>query len=53
MTYGGTLPTLTVTYTGLVNGDTPATFSTSPNVAPTVTAPATKHVGTYAGVIVA
>lgn len=53
MTYGGTLPTLTVTYTGLVNGDTPATFSTSPNVAPAVTAPATKHVGAYTGVIIA
>jgi hypothetical protein len=53
MTYGGTLPTLTVTYTGLVNGDTPATFSTSPNVAPTVTAPATNHVGNYMGIIVA
>jgi hypothetical protein len=53
MTYGGTLPALTLTYTGLVNGDTPATFSTSPNVAPMVTAPATNHVGTYTGVIVA
>ena len=49
MTYGGTLPTLTVAYTGLVNGDTPASLTT----APTVTAPATNHVGTYMNVIVA
>src|SRR5208337_4370177 len=27
MTYGGTVPALTYTYTGLVNGDTSATFS--------------------------
>src|SRR5262249_41179483 len=39
--YGAALPTLTVTYTGLVNGDTPTTFSTSPNTAPTVTTTAT------------
>jgi hypothetical protein len=42
-----------VSYSGLVNGDTPATFSTSPNVAPTMTAPAGNHVGTYVGAIVA
>lgn len=41
MVYGGTLPALTVTYAGLVNGDTPATFSTAPNTAPTVTTSAT------------
>ena len=29
MTYGGTVPTLTYTYTGLVNNDTSATFSGS------------------------
>ena len=28
MTYGGTLPALTATYTGLVNGDTPASLTT-------------------------
>ncbi len=39
--YGAPLPTLTVTYTGLVNGDTPATFSAAPNTAPTVTTTAT------------
>ncbi len=27
MTYGGTVPALTYTYTGLVNGDTSATFN--------------------------
>ncbi|HVX14299.1 MAG TPA: MBG domain-containing protein [Pirellulales bacterium] len=53
MTYGGTLPALTVTYNGLVNGDTAATFGTSPNVTPTVAAPSSNHVGTYAGAIVA
>ena len=49
MIYGGLLPTLTATYTGLVNGDTPATFSTSPNTPPTLaTVPANSNVGTYA-----
>jgi hypothetical protein len=43
------LPTLTVAYSGLVNGDTPATFSTAPNNAPTIstTATVTSHVGNY------
>ncbi len=49
MTYGGTLPVLTATYTGLVNGDTPATFEVSPNTAPTLsTVAATSHAGSYA-----
>jgi hypothetical protein len=39
--YGAPLPTLTVTYTGLVNRDTPATFATAPNTAPTVSTTAT------------
>jgi PKD repeat protein len=48
MVYGGTLPTLTATYTGLVNGDTPATFNTSPNSPPSLTTvPATSHAGSY------
>jgi hypothetical protein len=49
-TYGGPLPVLTVSYTGLVNGDTAGTFSAAPNTAPaiTTTATATSHVGTYA-----
>jgi len=53
MVYGGALPALTVSYGGLVNGDTPATFGVSPNVAPSMTAPATNHVGVYSGAIVA
>ena len=53
MTFGGSLPTLTVMYNGLVNGDTPATFNSGPNVPPTITAPATDPVGTYPGAIVA
>src|SRR5205823_10711664 len=48
MTYGGVLPALTMTYSGLVNGDTPATFGSAPNVAPTLsTVPATSHAGSY------
>ena len=44
--YSAALPTLTVTYTGLVNGDTPATFSSAPNTptAITTTATASSHV---------
>jgi hypothetical protein len=48
MTYGGMLPALTATFTGLVNGDTPSTFTVSPNVPPTLaTVPASSHAGTY------
>jgi len=48
MTYGGKLPTLTATYTGLVNGDTSTTFTTSPNTPPKLaTVPATSHAGQY------
>jgi RHS repeat-associated protein len=48
--YGAALPALTVSYGGLVNGDTPATFSAAPNTPPSVTTAATagSHVGTYA-----
>src|SRR5207249_4523250 len=44
--YGAALPALTVTYLGLVNGDTSATFSSAPNTAPaiTTTAHADSHV---------
>ncbi|HLN31276.1 MAG TPA: DUF4214 domain-containing protein [Gemmataceae bacterium] len=49
MVFGGALPTLTAGYSGLVNGDTPATFSISPSVAPTLgTVPATSQPGSYA-----
>ena len=44
MVYGGSLPTLTASYTGLVNGDTPAAVSGLQ----LGTAPATSHAGTYA-----
>ena len=48
MTYGGSLPALSVSFSGLVNGDTPATFSTGGNVAPTAaTVPASSNAGTY------
>src|SRR5690349_24095312 len=30
LAYGGTLPTLTASYSGLVNGDTPASLTTQP-----------------------
>src|SRR5436190_21211336 len=39
--YGAALPALTVSYSGLVNGDTPATFSSAPNTAPTIATTAT------------
>ncbi len=49
MIYGGAVPTLSDTFTGLVNGDTPATFDDSPNGPPTLTtSPATSHTGQYA-----
>ena len=49
MTYAGTMPTLTVSYSGLVNSDTPATFATSPNTPPVVTtASASSDAGGYA-----
>jgi hypothetical protein len=49
MVYGGAMPALSATYGGLVNGDTPATFTVSPNAAPALaTVPATSHAGAYA-----
>ena len=44
--YGVALPTLTVTYGGLVNGDTSGTFNQAPNTAPSIvsTATASSHV---------
>jgi hypothetical protein len=44
MTYGGTVPALTYSYTGLVNGDTSAAFTGSL----TTTATSSSSVGTYA-----
>jgi hypothetical protein len=45
MTYGGALPTFTASYTGLVNGDTAASFSTPPSFS--TTAAPRSHVGSY------
>ncbi|HEV2478120.1 MAG TPA: MBG domain-containing protein [Puia sp.] len=45
MTYGGTVPTLGVTYTGLVNGDGPSSLSVPPVVSTTATS--ASLVGTY------
>ncbi len=44
--YGAPTPTLTVSYTGFVNGDTPASLATSPTL--TTTASASSPVGSYA-----
>ena len=47
--YGAALPTLTVSYTGFVNGDTAATLTYSGNTPPSIsTVPATSGVGSYA-----
>jgi alpha-tubulin suppressor-like RCC1 family protein len=43
--YGAPLPALTTSYSGLVNGDTPASLTTQPTVATTATA--SSPVGTY------
>lgn len=49
MIYGGTLSTLTASFSGLVNGDIPVIFNTSPNVAPSLsTVSAASHAGSYA-----
>jgi hypothetical protein len=44
MTYGGTLPALTASYSGLVNGDTPASLATPATL---TTVQASSHVGSY------
>jgi len=44
-TYGQALPTLTASYSGLVNGDTPASLTTSPTC--TTTATSASPSGTY------
>src|SRR5206468_2297472 len=44
-TYGAANPALTVTYSGLVNGDTAASLTTPPTVSTTATA--SSHAGTY------
>jgi uncharacterized delta-60 repeat protein len=44
--YGAALPTLTASYTGWVNGDTPANLTTLPSIS--TTASASSQVGSYA-----
>ena len=44
--YGAALPTLTAAYTGLVNGDTPASLTTPVSLSTTATQ--ASHVGSYA-----
>jgi hypothetical protein len=44
--YGAALPTLTASYNGLVNGDTPASLTTLPSLS--TTASISSHVGSYA-----
>src|ERR1019366_791009 len=51
MTYGGTLPTLTASYSGFVNGDTSASLTPAPTVSSAT--PATANAGTYNGTITA
>ena len=38
--YGAALPTLTASYSGLVNGDTPASLTTLPTLSTTGSCPA-------------
>ncbi len=46
MVYGGTLPVLTASYSGFVNGDSAASLATLPTLSTTATAGS--HVGAYA-----
>jgi len=50
MTYGGAPPTITPSYAGFVNGDTPTSLTTQPTC--TSTAPSTIAPGTYPGATV-
>jgi hypothetical protein len=45
MTYGGSLPAVTVRYSGFVNGDSAASLTTAPTFS---TVPASSHTGRYA-----
>jgi lipopolysaccharide export system protein LptA len=51
MTYGGIMPTLTASYTGLVNGDSSSSLTTEPSIISAT--PATANAGTYNGTITA
>jgi len=46
MTYGGSVPTITASYSGFVNGDSAATLTTPPTCS--TTASSSSPVGTYA-----
>jgi len=45
MTYGGTVPSLSVSYTGFVNGDGPSNLTTAPTI--TTTGTSSSPAGTY------
>ncbi len=51
MTYGGTMPTLTASYSGFVNGDSTSNLTTAPTVVSAT--PATANAGTYNGTLTA
>ena len=51
MTYGGTMPTLTAGYIGLVNGDTASSLTTAPTLVSGTLASA--NAGTYTGTLTA
>jgi filamentous hemagglutinin family protein len=51
MTYGGTMPTLTASYSGFVNGDSSTNLTTAPAVVSGTAA--TANAGTYTGTITA
>src|ERR1019366_2480009 len=51
MTYGGTMPTLTDSYSGFVNGDSSSSLTTAPTVSSATAAPA--NAGSYTGTITA
>ncbi len=53
MTYGGTVPALSATYTGFVNGDGPGSLTTAPTLATTATptSPATTYPITASGAV--
>jgi hypothetical protein len=45
MTYGGTVPALTFTYNGFINGDTPASLTAAPSISTTGTS--LSHAGSW------
>ena len=53
MVYGGALPVLTASFSGFVNGDTPASLNTQPTLTLSPTVTPTSPVGSYASAITA